>query len=305
MASSGSNRVSGIAGRNCALPCGCFSKPTRTVPNRSSSCICATDRSTRDEPRVTCNRCHLLSRPYDASRSNALGCLTPASSAAVCLLSILRPTITIKAMAVASTAAPKGVQLKKPNGARPRARRVSSTIMFGDDAIRVIMPLISAATESGISIRFRLRPILLAIANTTGMNMATIAEELMNAPTGSRQHHDERYQARLVTAAGLHHRLTQTMCDTCRDQSFADDGYRGNQEHHRLTETRQRFLYRQHAAQIERQNDEDRHHIGAQASGREQHDGTGQYAEDNQHLVCHRTYSRPSPLAGAGLILFP
>ena len=65
--------------------------------------------------------------------------------------------------------------LKKPNGARPRARRVSSTIMFGDDAIRVIMPLISAATDNGISIHLRFRPVILAIAMTTGMNMATIA----------------------------------------------------------------------------------------------------------------------------------
>jgi len=54
--------------------------------------------------------------------------------------------------------------------------------MLGDDAIRVIMPLINAAIDSGISIRLRFSPILLAIPRTTGMNMATIADELMNAP---------------------------------------------------------------------------------------------------------------------------
>jgi hypothetical protein len=46
-------------------------------------------------------------------------------------------------------------------------------------------------------------------------------------------------------------------------------------------------LYRQHAAQIERQNHEDRHHIGAHAAGRKQDDGAGEHAKDNQNLLCH------------------
>ena len=44
------------------------------------------------------------------------------------------------------------------------------------------MPLISVAIESGISIRFGLSPTLLAIVRTTGINIATIADELINAP---------------------------------------------------------------------------------------------------------------------------
>jgi len=53
---------------------------------------------------------------------------------------------------------------------------------LGDDALKVIVPVISAAIESGISIRFGFSPVLFAIASTTGMSIATIAEELMNAP---------------------------------------------------------------------------------------------------------------------------
>ena len=56
-------------------------------------------------------------------------------------------------------------------------------IMLGDDAISVIIPLISAATDSGMSMRLLFNPAFLAIVRTTGMSMATIAEELMKAPT--------------------------------------------------------------------------------------------------------------------------
>src|SRR5262245_26626363 len=55
-------------------------------------------------------------------------------------------------------------------------------IMFGEDAIKVIIPLVSAAMDNGMSRRLRFSPVLLAIVRTTGMNIATIAEELINAP---------------------------------------------------------------------------------------------------------------------------
>jgi phospholipase/lecithinase/hemolysin len=87
-----------------------------------------------------------------------------------------------------------------------------------------------------------------------------------------------------------HHRLTETVCNAGGDQSFADDRHRGNQGHHWLAEACQRFLYRQHAAQIQRQNHEDRDHIGAHAPGREQHDGASQNGEYGQHVLCHRAY---------------
>ena len=115
-------------------------------------------------------------------RSYELGDLAPASSATVCLLSIRRAT-SMKAMPAANTARPNGVKLKKPSEARPRDFRASSMIMLGDDAISVIIPLISAATDSGMSMRLLFNAAFLAIVRTTGMSMATIAEELMKAPT--------------------------------------------------------------------------------------------------------------------------
>ena len=66
----------------------------------------------------------------------------------------------MKAMLAASTASPNGVQLKKLSGGMPLARKVLSMIMLGEDAISVIIPLISAATDSGMSIRLRFSPVL-------------------------------------------------------------------------------------------------------------------------------------------------
>src|SRR3974377_393947 len=114
-------------------------------------------------------------------RSYALRDLFPASSATSCLLSTRRST-SMKAMPVANTARPNGVQLKKPNETRPRDFRAFSTIILRDDAIIVIIPLISAATDTGMSMRLLFNPVFLAIFRTTGMNMATIAEELIKAP---------------------------------------------------------------------------------------------------------------------------
>ena len=45
---------------------------------------------------------------------------------------------------------PNGVQLKKSSGARPCPRNSLSIIMLGEDAIRVVIPLISAATDNGM-----------------------------------------------------------------------------------------------------------------------------------------------------------
>ena len=107
--------------------------------------------------------------------------MVPASFEASCLLSRPR-AISVNATAVASTARPNGVQLKKLSCVRPCSRNMPSIIMLGDDAIRVIIPLTSAATDNGISIRLLFMPVFLATARTTGINMATIAEELINAP---------------------------------------------------------------------------------------------------------------------------
>src|SRR6202040_272935 len=58
MVSSISNTDSGSAGRNCRLPCGSLSKPTRTAPRSSYNCfVCATDRWISGEPAGTRNRC--------------------------------------------------------------------------------------------------------------------------------------------------------------------------------------------------------------------------------------------------------
>ena len=88
----------------------------------------------------------------------------------------------MNAIAAANTARPNGVQLKKSSGAKPRPRNVLSMIILGEDAIRVIIPLMRAATDNGMSMRLLFRLVFLATVRTRGMNMATIAEELMNAP---------------------------------------------------------------------------------------------------------------------------
>jgi hypothetical protein len=57
-----------------------------------------------------------------------------------------------------------------------------SMMMLGEDAIAVIMPLIITATHSGLSMRLRFNPVLVEIVKTTGMSMATIAEEFSTDP---------------------------------------------------------------------------------------------------------------------------
>lgn len=78
-----------------------------------------------------------------------------------------------------------GVSSKKPNGAKLRSVRAALTTRLGAVAIRVIRPLIRAATDSGIISRARGMPVLATRPRTTGMNMATIPVELMNAPTAA------------------------------------------------------------------------------------------------------------------------
>ena len=84
-------------------------------------------------------------------------------------LNRLRPTNSMKTILIASATTPKGVKLKKPSGGlTPRSRKAFWTMMFGEDAIRVIIPLIITATQSGMSIRLRLNPVLLAIVRQRG-----------------------------------------------------------------------------------------------------------------------------------------
>jgi hypothetical protein len=54
--------------------------------------------------------------------------------------------------------------------------------MFGEDAMSVIIPLLSAATDNGMSMHLLFKPVFLATVRTRGINMATIAEGLINAP---------------------------------------------------------------------------------------------------------------------------
>ena len=63
-------------------------------------------------------------------------------------------------------------------------RNSLSIIMLGEDAIRVIIPLISAATN-GMSMRLLFKPVFLATVRTKGMNVATIAEELVQRANAS------------------------------------------------------------------------------------------------------------------------
>ena len=72
---------------------------------------------------------------------------------------------------------------RKPKGSRPAARRASFTIKLGGVAIRVNIPLSSAANASGIISRpgpMLSRP---AMPSATGMKIATTPVELMKAPS--------------------------------------------------------------------------------------------------------------------------
>ena len=81
-----------------------------------------------------------------------------------------------------STGSPNGVKLKKRNPSMPCRASSAFTTRFGAVATSVIMPLMSAATLSGIMSRLGGVPVVLQMRRTTGMNIATTAVELIKEP---------------------------------------------------------------------------------------------------------------------------
>jgi hypothetical protein len=112
------------------------------------------------------------------------------------------------------------------------------------------------------------------------MNMATIAEELINAPIAPAS-------VILIAAAELHHRLAQAVHDPGIHQALADDKDRGDQNHDRIAETGERFMRSEHAGKDQRQHDQDSNDIDAWTSPGKQHYGAGQDAKNHQHRAGH------------------
>ena len=75
------------------------------------------------------------------------------------------------------------MKLKNSKPAAPLRRSSASTTRLGAVATRVIMPLIRAATLSGIISRLGAVPVFWAIRSTIGMKIATTPVELITAPS--------------------------------------------------------------------------------------------------------------------------
>ena len=146
-------------------------------------------------------------------------------------------------------------------------------IMLGDDAISVIIPLISAATDSGMSMRLLFNPAFLAIVRTTGMSMATIAEELMKAPTPPASNMMSTTRRVSLPPPSFITAFTETMRDPGIYQALTDNKDRGDQDHRRVAKARQCFVRCKHVAQHQRQHHEDGHDVDADSPPAKQRDG--------------------------------
>ena len=118
---------------------------------------------------------------------------------------------------------PNGVKLKnwKPVGAA--GGELALTTRFGAVATRVIMPLISAATLSGIISRLGAVPVFWAMRSTIGMKMATTPVELITAPSPATTSHQQDEQASLAAAGPGHQPVAEPLGDAGPHQPLADD----------------------------------------------------------------------------------
>ena len=110
--------------------------------------------------------------------------------------------------------------------------------MLGEDAIRVIIPLICGdgqRHQHAFAVQARLPRDSQDQRDEHGDNRRG-AHERANA---SGEQHDEHDQARLITAC-----LAQTVHDPGIHQRLADNEDRGDQNHDWVAETRQRFARR-------------------------------------------------------------
>ena len=88
-------------------------------------------------------------------------------------------------MATINMDAPTKEKLKKPRGLYPAFTSSSLTTRFGGDAIKVNIPLISAAYDMGNRRRDVRAPVFWEMRRMIGIKIATTAVELMTLPSAA------------------------------------------------------------------------------------------------------------------------
>src|SRR5262245_41556306 len=180
---------------------------------------------------------------------------------------------------------PNGVKLKKRKPSAPWRSSSPFTTKLGAVATSVIMPLINAATLSGIISRLGLIPVLCAIRNATGMKIAVTAVELIVAP---------RPQTTIIsrmmsdfTAAGPGNQpVAEPLGDARAHQAFADHKKRGDQDDVRIAEARERLTHGEHASEGQGREHDQRHSVKPRLVDRE-HDDRRRKQEENDQQFGH------------------
>ena len=184
-------------------------------------------------------------------------------------------------------ATPIGVSSKKPKGSSPRPVRAALTTRFGAVAISVISPLISAATESGIISVDRLMPVLATRPRTTGMNMATMPVELMNAPTAPTTTISSTMSRVSLPLADAGEPGAEAGGDAGGHQRLADDEQAADHQHGRVGKAGDGLVGRDDAGDGEGEQHRKRDGVGAKAVGGEGDDRRGQHGKRDPAVGAH------------------
>ena len=105
------------------------------------------------------------------------------------------------------------------------------------------MPLISAATESGIMSRLGAVPVLWAMRSATGMKMATTPVELMNAPSPATTAISRTSRRVSLLPAFVDEPVAELLGDARAHQALADHEQGAEQDDVRIAEAGQRLAH--------------------------------------------------------------
>ena len=125
------------------------------------------------------------------------------------------------------------------------------------------MPLIRAATLSGIISRLGAVPVFWAIRSTIGMKIATTPVELITAAQARHDQHQQDEQARLAAAGPGHQPVAEPLRDAGPHQPLADDEQQRDQHDVGVAEAGQRLVHGDDAGERQQHQHQQRHGVHA------------------------------------------
>ena len=156
------------------------------------------------------------------------------------------------------------------------------------------MPLISAATESGIISWLGAVPVLWAMRSATGMKMATTPVELMNAPSIATAAMSQTSRRVSLLPALLEEPVAEPLGHARPYQAIADDEQGSDQDDVRIAEASQRLAHADDAGEGQRRQHDQRHGVHAGLVDREHRD-RGREQNEYHHKISGHVLSTANP----------